>query len=237
VIAFVLSGGASLGAIQAGMLEALFERGIEPDLIVGTSAGALNGAFVASRPATPGAARELAAVWAGIRRGDVFPLRPLAGLMGFLRRAAHLVPLDGLCRIVDEHLEAERLEDLPVPLHLVAADVASGAEIRLSSGPLRDAVLASAAIPGVFPPVEVAGRLLMDGGVANNTPMTHALELGADEVYVLPTGYACALPEPPRGALAMALHAMTLLVQQRLVGEIVALREHAASSSCRRRAR
>ena len=93
------------------------------------------------------------------------------------------------------------MEDLPIPLHVVAADLISGEELRLSSGPIVEAVLASAAIPGVVAPVRWEDRALMDGGVANNTPISHAVELRADPIYVLPTGHACALPRPPRGAL------------------------------------
>lgn len=218
--AFVLSGGAGLGAIQVGMLRALFERGITPELIVGTSAGAINGAFIASRAPTVGTADALGDVWGGLRRGAVFPTRPLTGLMGFLGRGDHLVPDDGLRRLVTAHVDVADLEELRTPLHVVATDVLSGAEVRLSTGPVVDAVLASAAIPGVFPPVEIGGRRLVDGGVADNTPISHAVALGADEIYVLPTGYACGLTAPPRGALAMLLHAMSLLVQQRLHLEI-----------------
>jgi NTE family protein len=219
-VAFVLSGGASLGAIQVGMLRALYERGIAPDLIVGTSAGALNGAFIASRPQSPGTADELAEVWCGLRRGQVFPLNPLTGLLGFAGLRDHLVPDSALKRLIARHTEFDRLEDLPIPLHVVAVDVLTGAELRLSSGDLADAVLASAAIPGVLSPVAWGDRVLMDGGVANNTPISHAIELGATKVYVLPTGHACALEEAPSGALAMALHAISLLTQRRLVHDI-----------------
>jgi NTE family protein len=219
-VAFVLSGGASLGAIQVGMLQALYERGIAPDVIVGTSAGALNGAFIASRPQTVATAEALAGVWRDLRRGQVFPLNPFTGLLGFLGARSHLVPESGLRRLVGRHLERERLEDLPIPLHVVAVDVLTGDEVRLSGGPVLEAVLASAAIPAVLPPVEWDGRTLMDGGVANNTPISHAVDLGARRVYVLPTGHACALEEPPSGALAMALHALSLLTHRRLVEDI-----------------
>jgi NTE family protein len=223
--AFVLSGGAGLGSIQVGMLHALYERGVAPDLIVGTSAGAFNGAFIASRPQTVETATALADVWRGLRRGDAFPLRPVSGLLGFLGVRDHLVPLSGLNRLLERHAAHERLEELPIPLHVVAVDVLTGEELRLSAGDLREAVLASAAVPGVLPPVRWDGRVLMDGGVANNTPISHAIELGADVIYVLPTGHACALDEPPRGALAMALHAISLLTQRRLVEDIERHRE------------
>jgi predicted acylesterase/phospholipase RssA/NAD(P)-dependent dehydrogenase (short-subunit alcohol dehydrogenase family) len=182
-VAFVLSGGAGLGAIQAGMLRALFDRGIRPDVIVGTSAGALNGAFNAAREPTPETADALGDVWRGLRRNQVFPLNPLTGLLGFLGARDHLVPASGLRRIVDRYVEHERLEELPIPLHVVAVDVITGEELRLSRGPLADAVLASSAIPGVLPPVAWDGRTLMDGGVANNTPISHAIALGARRIY------------------------------------------------------
>ena len=219
-VAFVLSGGASLGAIQVGMLHALYERGIAPDVIVGTSAGAMNGAFIASRPQTVETADALAAVWRDLRRGQVFPLNPLTGLLGFLGARDHLVPASGLRKLIARHVQHEALEELPIPLHVVAVDVISGEELRLSNGPLADAVLASAAIPGVVAPVRWEDRTLMDGGVANNTPISHAVELGAQRIYVLPTGHACALQEPPRGALAVALHAISLLTQRRLIDDI-----------------
>jgi NTE family protein len=225
--AFVLSGGASLGAVQAGMLRALYERGVEPDLIVGTSVGALNGAFIASRPATPATARELADVWRSVSRGNVFPLNPLTGFFGFFGARDHLVSDRGLRELVAENLELELLEESPTPLHVITTDLLSGHEHRLSRGEALEAVIASAAIPGVFPPVELDGRPLIDGGVANNTPIVDALELGAERIYVLPTGNACDLPEPPRGAVAMLLHAMSLLVMRRLLVEVDALRDRA----------
>jgi len=218
--ALVLSGGASLGAIQVGMLQALYERGVVPDLIVGTSAGALNGAFIASRPQTVATAVELAGIWKKLRRGQAFPVNPVTGLFGFLGARDHLVPDSGLRRLIARHMQHDLLEELPIPLHVVAVDAISGEELRLSSGPVLDAVLASAAIPAVLPPVPWEDRMLVDGGVANNTPISHALDLGAQRIYVLPTGHACALEEPPHGALGMALQALSLLTQRRLVEDI-----------------
>jgi NTE family protein len=219
-VAFVLSGGASLGAIQVGMLHALYERGIAPDVIVGTSAGAMNGAFIASRPQTVQTADALASVWRNLKRGQVFPLNPLTGLLGFLGARDHLVPASGLRKLIARNVQCETLEQMPIPLHVVAVDVISGEELRLSHGPVVDVVLASVAIPGVVAPVRWEDRTLMDGGVANNTPISHAVELGAELIYVLPTGHACALREPPRGALALALHAVSLLTQRRLIDDI-----------------
>lgn len=226
-MAFVLSGGASLGAIQVGMLRALYERGVAPDLIVGTSAGALNGAYIASRPRASATADSLARIWCELRRGQVFPVNPLTGLLGFLGARDHLVPDSGLRRLIERHVECQGLEEMPIPLHVVAVDVVTGEELRLSSGPVLEAVLASAAVPGVLRPVPWEDRALMDGGVANNTPISHAVELGAERIYVLPTGHACALTEPPGGALAMALHAISLLTHRRLIDDIERHRDDA----------
>jgi NTE family protein len=217
-VAFVLSGGGSLGAVEVGMIKALARRGIRPDLIVGTSAGAVNGAWLAGHPGAD--IDDLAAVWATIRRSTVFPAEPVLGLMAFAGRRAGLVPQRGLRSLVQAHLTFDRLEDAPTPLHVVAVEVLTGRDVRLSTGSALDAVLASAAIPGVFAPVVIDGVAYMDGGVVNNTPVSHAVALGADVVWVLCAGYACALAEPPRGALAMGLHALTLLVHQQLVIDV-----------------
>jgi NTE family protein len=221
--AFVFAGGAALGAMHAGMLHALYERGITADLLVGTSAGAMNAAFVASRPQTVATARELGAVWCGLRRGNVFPLRPGTLLAGLTGLRDHLVSDRGLRRVLSRHLQVTRLEEAGVPLHLVAYDLVSGREVRLSEGPAVEAVLAAAAIPGLLPPVRFRGRLLTDGGVCNNTPISHAVQLGAERIYVLPTADpgTRALPRAPGGAPGAAVNALTQLFCSRLEVDLV----------------
>jgi NTE family protein len=221
--AFVLTGGASLGSIQVGMLEALYEFGVKPGLIVGTSAGALNAAFIADRPQTIATAQELGDVWRGLGRNQVFPVSPLTGALGFLGLRSNLVPDSGLRKLVRDHLISEELERTRIPLHVIATDVLTGEDVRLSRGPLIDAVMASAAIPGVLPSVSWDGRELIDGGVSNNAPIKHAFALGADEVYVLPTAGPCELEEPPRGALAMLVYATGVLVRQSLAHDLAGL--------------
>jgi NTE family protein len=225
--AFVLSGGASLGAIQVGMIRALYERSVTPDVIVATSVGALNGAFIASRPPVPETADELAQVWRELGRGQVFPLNPLTGFLGFFGARDHLISHQGVRELAKDNIEFTELERAPIPFHVIATDLLSGRELRLSRGDSLRAVLASAAIPGVFAPVVWKGRKLIDGGVSNNAPIADAIELGAERIYVLPTGSACDLPNPPRGAVAMLLHAMSLLVMRRLLVEVEALHERA----------
>lgn len=219
--AFVLSGGASLGAVQAGMLRALYEQGITADLLVGTSAGALNAAFVASRPQTEETARELARIWRDLQRDDIFPMSMRALLGGLCRKRNHLVPDHALRRLVDRHCEFEDLADALTPLHVVAYDVIAGREVLLSEGVAVDAITASASIPGVFPPVAIGDQLLIDGGVANNTPISHAVGLGAERVYVLPTQTGPRrVDRSPAGAIDAAIHALTLLVDARFTADL-----------------
>lgn len=217
--AFVLTGGANLGAVQVGMLLALEEAGVHPDLYVGTSVGALNATFMAGRPGG-GGAQALAGVWSRLRRQDVFPTSARRSLRIAQGRERGLVSPANLGRLVRTHLPYRDLEDAPVPVTVVAVDVCTSADVALSRGPAVESVLASAAIPGVFPPVEIGGRTFMDGGVVDNAPIAHAVARGADVVWVLPAGYACSLTEPPRTALGMALQGLNVLVQRRLAHDL-----------------
>jgi NTE family protein len=217
--AFVFSGGGSLGAVQVGMLLALADHGVAPDLLAGTSVGALNAAWTAASPGADGA-RALAEIWSRLRRRDIFPASPLRLAAAVSGRRDHLVSAAGLRNVIEAHLPFRLLEDAPVPLTVIATELMTGIEVALERGPAVPAILASAAIPGVFPPVVVGGHTLVDGGVANHTPLSHAVAAGADIVYVLPTGYACALARPPRSALGVAMHAVTLLMQQRLTVDV-----------------
>ena len=220
--AFVLSGGGSLGAVQVGMLGALAERGFRPDLLVGASAGALNAAFVGDRGFSLDTLDELAGIWHRLRRQDVFPFAPHRQLLALAGARPSLCASEGLRRVIDRHLRVQRLEDATIPVHVVATDVLSGNEVLLSTGDARDAVLASASIPAVLPAVTIGGRALFDGGIADNTPISQAATLGADRIVVLPAGVACALPRAPRSAVATAIHALTLLIEQRLVLDVAA---------------
>jgi NTE family protein len=219
-VAFVLSGGASLGASQAGMLEALYERGIRPDIVVGTSVGAINGAFIASRPPTVETARDLQQIWRGLTRAHVFPANPVTAGLGLLGLRDHTVSASSLRRLVRRHLEIERLEDAAVELHVVAADVLTGEEVLLSTGHAVDAVLASAAIPGVFPAVPWDSRLLMDGAIVNNAPVSHAIELGANRVIVLNAIARKPLSRVPRGILATGAAAVSHALARRFAEDV-----------------
>jgi NTE family protein len=215
--AFVLSGGASLGALQVGMLEALYERGITPDFLVGTSVGALNAAFVASRPQSPQTAKELGRVWRELQREDVFPVSMSALVGGVCGRRDHLVPDRELRRLIRRYIQFGDLADAAIPLHRVAFDLIGGCELPLSEGPAVEAIAASASIPGIFPPVSIGEHRLIDGGVVNNTPISHAVELGAERIYVLPTREPHSRPaRVPTGALDAAIQGLYLLVGCRL---------------------
>jgi len=225
--AFVFSGGASLGACQAGMLEALFERRIRPDLLVGTSVGAINAAFIASRPQSVQTARELQRIWRGLRRGHVFPANPLTASLGLLGLRDHSVSAASLRRVLVRYLGVNRLEQADVPLHVVTTDFISGEEVLLTTGPALDAILASAAIPGVFPPVPWGSRVLVDGGIVNNTPISHAVALGADRIIVLPALGAAPLRSAPRGVLGAGVAAVSRALTYRLVDDLARYRQHA----------
>jgi NTE family protein len=222
--AFVLSGGGSLGAVQVGMLLTLADRGVTPDVVVGTSVGALNAAYIAGHR-WPEAAADLAGIWSSLRREDVFPIT-LAGVCAAVtRRRNHLVSDRGLRALLHRHLGYERLEDAPVPALLVATEVTTGREVVLREGPAAQAIMASASLPGIFPTVSIGGQALIDGGLVDNTPISVAVDLGVDTIFVLPTGYACALAGPPASALGMALHAVTLAIQRRLIEDVAALQQ------------
>jgi NTE family protein len=220
--AFVLAGGASLGAIQVGMLQALYESGIVPDVLVGTSAGALNAAFVASRPQTPATAKALGCVWQDLRRGDLFPISMITLVGGLCGHRSHIVPDHGLRRLVRRNIEFDDLAEAPIPVHVITFDLAEGRELALSEGPAVDSLVAAAAIPGVFAPVAIGGRRLVDGGVVNNTPISHAVELGAERIYVLPTeDPSCRRADyAPRGAVDAAIYGVRLLIDHRLDADI-----------------
>jgi NTE family protein len=182
--AFVLSGGGNQGVSQVGMLRALLERGIVPDVVVGTSAGALNGAAVAYAPNLTGVA-QLAAVWEQLRAEHVFPGGRIHRAWNIVRRGTHLFGNEGLAALIHHSTPARSFSDLEIPLRVIATDLDTGEEVVLARGPLKPALLASAALPGVFPIVHHAGRRLVDGGVVNNVPLWHALSGPVDRVFVL----------------------------------------------------
>jgi len=217
--AFVLSGGSNLGAAQVGMLKALFGAGIVPSSVVGTSVGAINAAAIAGNPTMDGVA-HLEQIWLGLGRANIFPFHPLRGFLGFIGKRDSLFSSHALRQVVESNLGFRRLEDAKIPISVVATEIRTGAEMVFSSGPAVDRIMASAAIPGIFPAVTIDGEQYMDGGVADNTPISPPISDGADTVYVLSSGSACGLSKAPRSALGIALQALAVLVQKRVWQEV-----------------
>lgn len=184
--AFVLAGGATRGASQVGMLQALTERGIRADLVVGTSIGALNGACYAETPTLDGLQR-LEALWYEPPRADIFSLSARSIAQNIRRRRGYVLDNRGLRDWIKVNTSIERLEDFTIPLHAVATDAATREPVVLSAGDTVETLLATSAIPGVFPSITIDGTELIDGGSSADVPVAPAVGLGATTIYVLPT--------------------------------------------------
>ena len=206
------------------MLRALARSGIRPELVVGTSVGAINGAFFASDPTVAGVDR-LADIWRAIRRRHIYPAPPSAWVPALFGRRAHLCSPHGLRAVLDGAFGALTFDALPVRCAVVTADFGTSEEVVLQDGPVKTAVLASAAIPVIFPPVALDGRLLVDGALSRNTPISTAIRLGATRIIVLPTGFACGARAVPHGAVATALHHISVLLARQLANETLALHQ------------
>ena len=200
------------------MMASLARRGITADMVVGSSVGALNGAFYASDPTIDGVER-LANVWRGLKREDVFPVS-VWSLLSFLWRRDFLIPHDGVRKLIEDHIPYRNLEQAKLPVHIVTTNIVTGDSVVFSKGPAAEAIVASTAIPGAFSPIRYKDLYLADGAVSSNTPVRIAIEKGARRLIILPTGHACANESPPVGAVATAMHALTLLIARQLVNEL-----------------
>jgi NTE family protein len=185
--AFVLGGGGVLGAAEVGMLRALFEVDVVPDLVLGTSVGALNGAMVARDP-TPAVIGRLTALWQDTNTARAVSDRPLRTVRRAVSTGTHLYSSAFLQQRLVEEFGDTRFEDLPVRFQVCAASIERAAEHWFASGRLVDAIMASAAVPGLLPPAEVDGEHFLDGGIVNSIPLGRAVGLGADRVFVLQVG-------------------------------------------------
>lgn len=202
--AFVLGGGGILGAAEVGMLRALLERGVEPDLVVGSSVGALNGAFLSADP-SPETVERMLEAWCGISGRGIFS-GSFAGQVGnVLRHGTYLHGNERLRALLDANLGAARFEDLAVRFECVAACVETASPRWFSSGPVAPAVLASCAVPGLLPPVEIDGEHFLDGGLVRSVPIGRAVRLGAARVFVLQVGRLEQPLQPPRRPWEVAL--------------------------------
>jgi NTE family protein len=222
-VAFVFQGGGSLAASQVGMLCALSEAGLLPDLVVGSSAGALNAVAFASDPSPAGSGRR-EAVWLSRRRQRVAPFSARGLLAAVTGRGGGLVSGSGLRRLLEGAAIPRTLEGMPIPAHVVATDLASGAAVVLSAGDTVPALLASCAFPGLFPPVEVGGRLLVDGFVSAAVPVLQAEALGGRVSYVLPAAASDVVQAVPGRPLPLAQHALGQLLGTVACGELAAAR-------------
>ena len=216
--AFVFAGGGSFGAIQVGMMHALVANGVTADMVVGSSVGAINGAYYAGAPHLKGVV-ELESIWRRLTRHDVFPIT-WRTMFGFIWRRDFLISHAGLRKLLEDHLPYRNLQEAQLPVHIVTTDIVTGESIVISEGSAVEAIVASTSIPGAFAPVPYRGRYLADGAISANTPVRVAVAKGARRLIILPTGYACASDAPPVGAVANALHALTLLIARQMVNEL-----------------
>ena len=182
--AVVFSGGGSLGAAQVGALQALFEAGITPDVVVGCSVGALNAAYVAVDPSAKRAA-DLAELWRRLTRSQIFPDGRFRVAQRLAAREDHLYSTHGLRGVIEQDLGLRDLADTAIPCHVVTTDLLAGEPVWWSSGRPTEVLLASACLPGLFKPVPLGGSMHVDGGVSCPVPAQHALDLGATRVWVL----------------------------------------------------
>jgi NTE family protein len=196
--AVVFSGGGNAGAAQVGMARALFEAGVQPDLFIGCSVGALNATYLASDPSLAQVDR-LEAIWRGISKATVFSGTRRSMATHLLRRDAHLFEADGLRALIRSTIQVQDLADTAVPVQVVTTDIGAGDSAWWSCGDPVEILTASACLPGVFPPVRIGSQLHVDGGVLCPVPLARALTLGAQRVWVLDVcGHkAPQLPERP----------------------------------------
>lgn len=220
-VAFVLGGGGQLGAHEVGMLEALLERGIVPSLIVGTSVGAINGAVIAAQPDLD-SARRLTDVWSRLEREGIFGGSLVRRAATLARTRTHLHG-DGALREMLGDVLPQRIEDLAVRFQCVAASIERASEHWFEDGPLVDAVMASAAVPGLLPAVEIDGEHYFDGGIVNSIPVARAVELGARTLYVLHVGRLDSPLTPPRWPWEVGLVAFEIARRHRFVGDLARL--------------
>jgi NTE family protein len=219
--AIVLGGGGVLGATQVGMLRALLASGFRPGLVVGASVGALNGAAIAADPTAAGV-ENLAHLWGSLADAGMFTDTMLARVSTLARYRTHLYSATPLRKLLTAHLPAT-FEDLRVPFQCVAASIEKACAHWFSSGSLAEAVLASCAVPGLLPPVQIAGEHFLDGGLVHSIPVGRALALGATEIYVLHVGRIEQPLKPPRSLWDVCLTSFELARRHRFQEEMTEL--------------
>ena len=220
--AFVLGGGGILGAHEVGMLKALAERGVTPDLILGTSVGAINGAMFAAEASAEGVER-LAELWLGSQLSELTTAAVVRRIGTLARSGTHLESLDAARRRLADALPVERVEQLPVSFQCVAASIERAAEHWFTTGDLADVVLASCAVPGILPPVRIGDEHFIDGGIVNSIPVGRAFALGATNIYVLQVGRLEKPLRPPRWPWEVGLVAFEVARRHRFAHDLQSL--------------
>jgi NTE family protein len=222
--AFVLGGGGVLGAVEVGMLRALFEAGVEPDLVLGTSVGALNGAWVARDP-TRAVVERLTDLWRGVGESGraTYAERTLPAVRRAVATGTHLYSPEPMRQRLEEEFGELRFEDLAVRFQVCAASIERAAEHWFDSGPLVDAVLASAAVPGLLPAAKVGDEHFLDGGIVNSIPLARAVQLGATRVFVLQVGRIDRPLKPPKRPWEVARVSFEIARRHRFVRELAEL--------------
>ncbi len=203
------------------MLQALFQHGVRPDLIVGTSVGAINGVLVAADPG-PSAVNRLRGVWEELASHRVFAGSVLGRVGTLVRTRTHLHPREPLRDLLADHLP-QTFAELRVPFQCVAASIERAAEQWFTDGALINAVLASCAVPGLLPPVELDGEHYLDGGLVHSIPVGRAVWLGADRIYVLHVGRIDRPLRPPSRPWEVALVAFEIARRHRFAADLAAL--------------
>jgi NTE family protein len=217
--AYVLGGGGALGSSEVGMVRALAEHGIRPDLVLGTSIGALNGAFIAADPGVEGAER-LAAVWEAVVRDGVFLDNPVRQAARVARYRTHLLSNAPLRHVLETYLPVSRFEDLDVAFQCVAACIEDASGRWFSTGEIADPVIASCSVPGLFPPVLIEDRHYLDGGLVHSIPVGRALALGATRIFVLQVGRVEQPLSPPTNPWEVGTVAFEIARRHRFVHEM-----------------
>lgn len=220
--AFVFGGGGVLGATQVGMLRALLAHGVLPDVVVGSSVGAVNGAMLATDPGMP-TVQRLQELWTSLSRSGVFADSVVSQVARLAQQRTHLHSSLPLRKLLEQHLPVERIEELPVRFECVAASIERSVAHWFSDGSVIDAVVASCAVPGLFPPTRIGDEHFYDGGLVHSIPVGRAAQLGAQRIYVLQVGRIERALRPPRWPWEVGLVAFEIARRNRFVEEMAML--------------
>ena len=231
MIAFVLSGGGNRGPLEVGALRALRDAGIRPEFLVGSSAGAINAAFVAAHGFSANALDRLADQWRSVDAKTVYPGGLASVAWRVLRRSDSLYPSDGVRNLIERGMPdgVTQFRHLTLPLYVSAADLLSNRLYMFGedgSAALVDAVLASASVPVIHPPVRFRDRQLVDGGVLANVAASFAMDKGATELYVVNVSAGEQEEDYAEGVVDVAFRTLNTMIVQALLRDLARARAH-----------